>query len=260
MNILDTIIAHKRNELPGLKVRVPEEMLRKSVLFNRQCFSLIQKLNDNNSTGIIAEFKRKSPSKGFIHEHANIQEITKRYADGGASGLSVLTDEYFFGGYANDLKDARFNRIPILRKDFIIDQYQVCAAKAMGADVILLIAACLSPNEVEDLSGYAVSLGMEVLLELHDENELGHICKDTIMVGINNRSLKTFEVDINRSLHLSRLIPEGKIKIAESGINDPLLVHRFKKEGYRGFLIGENFMKSKVPGEAFDQFVRSLNI
>jgi indole-3-glycerol phosphate synthase len=172
--------------------------------------------------------------------------------------LSVLTDNEFFGGSTEDLVLARKNDIPILRKDFIIDPYQLFAAKAMGADVVLLIAACLSPAEVQALSGIAKGLGLEVLLELHGEEELGHICDAIDMVGINNRNLKTFEVDIQQSLKLGDRIPPGKVKIAESGIDSVNTIGMFKDAGFNGFLIGEKFMKEQDPGQAFKIFVESL--
>ncbi|MEP6710907.1 MAG: indole-3-glycerol phosphate synthase TrpC [Ferruginibacter sp.] len=258
MDILDKIIAYKREEVEVRKLLVPEEELMESIYFKRTALSLKQNLLKEDSTGIIAEFKRKSPSKGFINQHADVLQVTKEYTSFGASGLSVLTDAHFFGGNTEDLVAARVNNIPILRKDFIIDRYQILAAKAMGADVVLLIAACLSAEEVKELAAYAKQTGLEILLELHDESELQHICDDIDMVGINNRNLKTFEVDIKRSLQLSALIPAEKIKIAESGINDPETIKRFRDAGYKGFLIGETFMKQPHPGSAFKEFVTQV--
>jgi indole-3-glycerol phosphate synthase len=219
---------------------------------------LVENLTKENSTGIIAEFKRKSPSKGFIHEKADVVSITTGYTNGGAAGLSVLTDHDFFGGSTKDLMDARVNSIPILRKDFIVDAYQITEAKAMGADVILLIAACLTPAAVKSLASYAVSIGLEVLLELHGENELNHICDETILVGINNRNLKDFKVDIAASLHMSKLIPINKIKIAESGISSVDMIKMFRDAGFKGFLIGENFMKESDPVFAFNNFTKNI--
>ena len=260
MNILDKIIEHKRREVAERKLLRSEEDLRKQSYFDRTCFSLIEKLNEPANTGIIAEFKRKSPSKGFINEHANVVEVTAGYASAGAVCLSVLTDTDFFGGGTADLVAARVNQIPILRKDFVIDEYQIIEAKAMGADLILLIAACLSVEEVKKLSAFAVALGLEVLLELHDETELDHICDDTILVGVNNRNLKDFKVDINASLAMARRIPDTKIKIAESGISDPAMIKIFKEAGFRGFLIGETFMKESNPALAFDTFAKNINL
>jgi len=259
MNVLDKIIAHKREEIEVRKMMLPEEELKDCSHFHRTCFSLKQNLLSGNSTGIIAEFKRRSPSKGYINQHANAAAITKAYTQAGASGLSILTDHEFFGGNNEDLVTARENNIPILRKEFIIDRYQLTEAKAIGADVILLIAACLSIAQVQELAAYAKELQLEVLLELHEEAELNHICEEVDMVGINNRNLKTFEVNIQQAILLSKSIPEGKVKIAESGISIAATVQTFKEAGYKGFLIGENFMKAADPGQAFHNFVQELN-
>jgi indole-3-glycerol phosphate synthase len=209
-------------------------------------------------SGIIAEFKRRSPSRGVINDRVSVEDVTKAYAAAGASCLSVLTDEEFFGGTSDDLRAARVNSIPVLRKDFMVDEYQIVEAKAIGADVILLIAACLSPAEVRRLAKSARSLGLEVLLEIHSEEELGHICEETPVVGVNNRDLKTFTVDIERSIRLSRRIPAGKLLVAESGINDTATILHMKNAGFRGFLVGEHFMKEEDPGAAFAAFVGEL--
>jgi indole-3-glycerol phosphate synthase len=258
MNILETIIEHKKIEVAERKKVIPQKVLMETQQFNKKCFSLIESLTREGSTGIIAEFKRKSPSKGFINEHADVVAVTQGYTQAGASCLSVLTDTNFFGGSIEDLLAARINNIPILRKDFIIDEYQIAEAKAMGADVILLIAACLTPSEVQSLAKYAMAIGLEVLLELHDEIELSHICDETILVGINNRNLKDFKVDIDASLRMAKLISNDKIKIAESGISDVSMIHTFKNAGFKGFLIGEMFMKEANPALAFDNFVQNL--
>ena len=186
-------------------------------------------------------------------------KVTMAYTTHGASCLSVLTDSHFFGGNRDDLKKARVNNIPILRKDFMIDEYQVTEAKAMGADVILLIAACLTPARVKELAVFAKKLQLEVLLEIHTQEELQHICDETEIVGVNNRDLKTFTVDINRSIELSKQVPSNKIKIAESGINDVETICIFRQAGFKGFLIGENFMKQPDPTIAFAGFVQQLN-
>ncbi len=257
MNILDTIIAHKRTEVATRKAGTPAAVLEKQDGFNRKVLSLKEFLLNDARTGIIAEFKRRSPSKGLINGTASVVEVTSAYAKY-ASGLSVLTDENFFGGSTADLMAARVNQVPILRKDFIVDEYQILEARAMGADVILLIAACLSSEEVKRLATFATSLGLEVLLELHDEEELAHICDETVLVGINNRNLKTFKVDIERSLDMAQRIPDDRIKIAESGINAVENILLFRNNGFRGFLIGENFMKAENPAQAFDNFVQEL--
>jgi len=258
MNILDTIIESKKVEVKRQKALIPVAELETSIFFTRPTFSLKQSLLDANKTGIIAEFKRRSPSKGIINATADVVEVTRAYTDNGASCLSILTDEHFFGGTAEDLRKARVNNIPILRKDFIIDEYQITEARAMGADVILLIAACLTPARVAELAIFAKQLQLEVLLEIHTEEELQHICDATEIVGINNRDLKTFTVDINRSIELGKKIPADKIKIAESGINNIETICTFKTAGFKGFLIGENFMKEPEPTIAFADFVQQL--
>ncbi|HTB51747.1 MAG TPA: indole-3-glycerol phosphate synthase TrpC [Ferruginibacter sp.] len=258
MNILDKIIEQKRIEVAERKATASIDSLKKSAFFSRPVFSLKQFLLDSTKTGIIAEFKRKSPSKGIINDKVDVEDVTKAYTKFGASCLSVLTDEHFFGGSTQDLKRARVNHIPILRKDFIIDEYQIIEARAMGADVILLIAACLTPERVKALAVFAKQLQLEVLLEIHNEEELQHICDETEIVGVNNRDLKTFTVDINRSIELSKKIPADKIKIAESGIHDIETILIFKKAGFKGFLIGENFMKQPDPMIAFADFVNEL--
>jgi indole-3-glycerol phosphate synthase len=258
MDILEKIIEHKKSEVEKRKLAVSVSELRKSISFNRKTLSLKGSLEKETGTGIIAEFKRRSPSKGIINEKADVLDVTTAFAENGASALSVLTDEKFFGGNDNDLVRARINAIPILRKDFIVDEYQVIESKATGADVILLIAACLSPKEVKQLAGVAKSLGLEVLLELHDEEEQEHICDGIELVGINNRNLKTFEVNIEQSLKMAEMIPKSKIKIAESGINSVDDIELFRHNGFKGFLIGELFMKQADPAIAFAEFVHDL--
>ncbi|HVV03913.1 MAG TPA: indole-3-glycerol phosphate synthase TrpC [Puia sp.] len=258
MNILDKIIEHKRVEVAQRKEAVSIAALEKSPLFGRRVLSLRQFLTDPSRTGIIAEFKRRSPSKGVINDQVDVVTVTKAYAAAGASCLSVLTDETFFGGSSGDLQRARVIEIPILRKDFIIDEYQIIEAKAIGADVILLIAACLTPEEVQRLAEFARSLGLEVLLEIHNGEELEHICDATEIVGVNNRDLKTFTVDIQRSIDLSKRIPKDKLLIAESGISKIETILHMKDAGFTGFLIGENFMKEKDPGAAFGAFAAEL--
>lgn len=259
MNILDEIIARKQIEVATAKLNVPVKELRAGKFYNRIPFSLKQFLLNESKTGIIAEFKRQSPSKGIINAIADVAQVTTAYTTHGASCLSVLTDKYFFGGCADDLEKARVNNIPILRKDFMIDEYQLEEAKAMGADVILLIAACLTPQRVKELASLAKQLYLEVLLEIHTEDELDHICDDTEIIGVNNRNLKTFSVDINRSITLGEKIRIDKIKIAESGIHDVETICILRQAGFKGFLIGENFMKQPDPTIAFADFVKQLN-
>ena len=259
MNILDQIIESKKRSLGEKKDWYGIKKLEASPFFDRECESLVKRLNNAGTTGIIAEFKRKSPSKGIINDKAGIDGVVNDYENYGAAGISILTDEEYFGGFTEDLVKAReIVDIPLLRKDFIIDEYQVVEAKSMGADVILLIAACLTPAEVKRLAGLAKNLGLEVLLELHAEEELEHICDGIELIGINNRDLKTFEVDIERSLRMAKQIPADKTKVAESGISDVETIKRFKKAGFRGFLIGETFMKEEDPGKALERFVKKL--
>ena len=258
MNILEEIIEYKREEVKSKKSKVKMAELENRDLFSRPVLPLKDFLLDKSKTGIIAEFKRRSPSKGIINPDVDVIDVTKGYAKNGASCLSVLTDEHFFGGSDEDLIKARINKIPILRKDFIIDEYQLIEAKSIGADVILLIAACLTPAEVKRLAFFAKNLGLEVLLELHAEEELEHICDETDVIGINNRNLKTFDVDIERSLRMAEKIPLAKFKIAESGISSVENILLFKRHGFHGFLIGENFMKAPDPTIAFAEFVKQL--
>jgi indole-3-glycerol phosphate synthase len=259
MNILDRIIATKRVEVEQLKKEKPWQLLESAPLFMRTRLSLRQSIMDPGKTGIIAEFKKKSPSKGVINGNADVKDVTCAYTAAGASGLSVLTDTDYFGGSAADLQAARENEIPILRKDFIVDEYQIIEARAMGADVILLIAACLSVEEVRSLSAVARDLQLEVLLELHDESELDHMNAYTELVGINNRNLKTFEVDVQKSISMAERLGKTAVKIAESGINSPADVVNFRAHGFEGFLIGERFMREADPGLAFREFVQQIN-
>ena len=261
MNILDKIIEHKKKEVAERKKIRPVADLEELDFFRTKCDSLKRSLTGKNGTGIIAEFKRKSPSKGIINDTAEISDVLDAYATKGASGISILTDEKYFGGTLDDIYDHRAAiRTPVLRKDFIVDEYQIIESKAIGADVILLIAACLTPTEVNLLSHFAKSLGLEVLLELREENELEHICEDTELVGINNRNLKTFEVNIDQGLKMADKIPDNKIKIAESGIESVDDIIMFRENGFEGFLIGELFMKEKDPAIAFAEFVNALQL
>ncbi|MEN9685418.1 MAG: hypothetical protein RLZZ28_1204 [Bacteroidota bacterium] len=258
MNILDTIIARKKLEIAEKKKSVPVKELEKAKFFSSPTLSLCSFLQDVHKTGIIAEYKRKSPSRGIINDRATVEEVTKAYALHGASGISVLTDADFFGGSLDDLLAATINEVPLLRKDFMIDEYQLVEAKAYGAEVILLIAACLSSRELKTMAQTAKSLGLEVLLEIHNEDELGHICEEVDLVGVNNRNLKTFEVSIETSLGLINKIPKEKPAVAESGISNVDTIVTLRNAGFKGFLIGENFMKQASPSIAFADFVNQL--
>jgi indole-3-glycerol phosphate synthase len=259
-NILAEIVAHKQVEVAARKQQRSAEELQQTSAFERTPLSLRSFLQHPEKTGIIAEFKRRSPSKGLINGEVTVQQVTTAYTRYGASGLSVLTDEKYFGGSSDDLQQARsFNQIPILRKDFVIDEYQILEAKAIGADVILLIAECLDAAQVAHLSRFAHNLGLEVLLEVHSEAQLEKVTEHTHLVGVNNRDLITFQVDFNRSCELAPKIPADKIKVAESGINDPAAIVTLKAAGFQGFLIGEHFMKQEDPARAFGNFVQTLN-
>ena len=258
MNILDKIVAQKQIEVAARKLQTPVAVLEQMKYFSAVTLSLYSFLLDPTKTGIIAEYKRKSPSKGIINDKATVEEVTMAYAKYGASGISVLTDTDFFGGSLNDLLAATINELPLLRKDFMIDEYQLIEAKAHGAEVILLIAACLSPDKVKSMAATAKSLGLEVLLEIHNEQELEHICDSIDLVGVNNRNLKTFEVSIDTSLALIKQIPTNKLAIAESGISNVDTIVTLRQAGFKGFLIGENFMKQANPSIAFADFVHQL--
>ena len=257
-NILEHIVSYKRREVDQRKKESPVNLLEKHPFFIREIFSMKKFLLDEQRTGIIAEFKKKSPSKGIINDTATVEAVTSTYERLGASVISVLTDGPSFGGSSDDLRKARFNNLPILRKDFIVDDYQLVESRAIGADVILLIAACLRPDETKKLAVTAKQLGLEVLLEIHEEKELDHLCEEVDVVGINNRDLKTFSVDINRSIRLAEQLPLNKLRIAESGIREVETIMQLKSAGFNGFLIGEQFMKSPDPSIAFASFIDQL--
>jgi len=258
MHILDQIIARKKEEVATQKALVSEAILTQMPFYKADALSMSSFVTSPLKTGIIAEFKRKSPSKGIINNTATVTAVTAAYSSFGASGLSVLTDLDFFGGSLQDLTAARVHDTPILRKDFMVDPYQIIEAKAYGADVILLIAACLTPLAVKELATVAKDIGLEVLLEIHTKDELDHVCDGIDMVGINNRNLKTFEVDLAHSIALANMLPAHLPKIAESGISKVSTILELKKEGFDGFLIGENFMKTPDPAAAFEAFVADL--
>jgi len=257
-NILDTIIASKKVEVASRKLSTPIAVLEKTPAFERKCLSLKQNLLKSDS-GIISEFKRKSPSLGWIHQHADVVDVTSGYSGAGASGISILTDEEYFGGTPQDLIAARpFITCPVLRKDFVIDEYQLYEAKAMGADVILLIAAALTVQQTLELARKAHELGLEVLLEVHNAVELEHANDFVDMLGVNNRNLKTFEQTIQTSFDLAALIPDQFVKVSESGISKVETVKELRQVGYKGFLMGENFMKEVDPAEALSKFIKKL--
>ena len=265
-NILEKIVASKLVEVAERKKQITIAALEAMPLFAKKAYSLKSNLfdaknsNGSNKNGIIAEFKRQSPSKGIINALADVRAVTETYTQFGAAGVSVLTDGPYFGGSLADLSVAVQNTIPVLRKEFIIDEFQIIEAKAYGASVILLIASCLTPIETKQLATTAKALGMEVLLELHDASELEFICDEIDLVGINNRSLKSFEVNIEHSLNLKNLLPKGKLSIAESGIYDLDTFKLLKQEGFDGFLMGEFFMKQENPARAFEEFSKQIQL
>ena len=257
-NILATIVAQKLKEVATRKNEISITQLEAMPLFSKQTLSLKANLQKQHTTGIIAEFKRMSPSKGIMNDKASVKEVTAAYHAYGAAGISVLTDTEFFGGSLDDLSVAIQNDIPVLRKEFIIDEFQIIEAKAYGASVVLLIASCLTPAITQLFAAKSKALGLEVLLELHDETELEHICDEVDLVGINNRSLKSFEVNIEHSLALKNKLPKGKLSIAESGIYSVETYQLLKKEGFDGFLMGEYFMKEENPALAFEVFTKAI--
>lgn len=259
MSILDKITAEKVKEVSIKKSTLPIQSLEQSTYFKMPCVSFKDAIADKKKSGIIAEFKRQSPSKGIINNTADVEQTTVGYIEAGASALSVLTDKLFFGGDTADLLMARkVNAAPILRKDFVIDEYQIIEAKAIGADAVLLIAAVLDKQKVRSFASLAHKLGLQVLVEVHKEDELNVLCDDVDLVGVNNRNLKDFSVSIQTSINLSGKIPEGFIKISESGISKPENIIELKKYGYKGFLMGENFMKTENPAKACSNFMVQL--
>jgi indole-3-glycerol phosphate synthase len=261
MNILDKIVINKKKEVQAAKELTSSAQLETTDLFKRNTYSFREFLLAPDRTGIIAEFKRKSPSKGIINDKVSVTEVTTAYAAAGASALSVLTDHDFFMGDKPDLIEARLaNTIPVLRKDFMIDEYQVIEAKSLGADIILLIAAILTPAEIQTLASLAKSLGLNVLLEVHNLEELQRSINPNVdAIGVNNRNLADFTVSVETSFQLAEHIPAEFLKISESAISNTNTIKSLKQAGFNGFLIGENFMKEENPGAAIREFVKGLN-
>ncbi|MFK7907409.1 MAG: indole-3-glycerol phosphate synthase TrpC [Chitinophagales bacterium] len=258
MNILTMILHHKQLEVQGAKKQRNIKELQNSPYFNRTSTSM--KNSILKGSGIIAEIKRQSPSKGVINPNVIVEEVAKGYTQAGASAISVLTDSEFFGGSNAILSSVRAEvSTPLLRKEFIIDEYQIIEAKAIGADAILLIAAALEPNMLMALAQLAQSIGLEVLMEVHNKAELdSHLNPYLDMVGVNNRNLKTFEVSVQTSIDLVNEIPSDFVKISESGISHPETVKKLQGFGYTGFLIGEQFMKQESPSDACHQFIEQI--
>ena len=257
--ILDEIVAYKRKEIANRKSLTPTKLLEQSIYFDTPVVSLVDFLNRSDQEGIIAEFKRQSPSKGAINSYADVETVSIGYMQAGAAALSILTDTHFFGGKNEDLTLARkYNYAPILNKNFVIDEYQIIEAKSIGADAVLLIAECLTKKEINQLASLAKRIGLEVLLELHTADQLDKIDAHIDLVGVNNRNLKTFEVDIEQSLAIAEKIPTSLTKVAESGIRKPSTIIQMRQFGFKGFLIGELFMQEARPEEACLRFIQQL--
>ena len=257
-DILSGIIANKRFEVDIQKQAISIEQLEEGLHTLSPTRSMKQALA-SSPTGIIAEFKRRSPSKGWIKEEACPEAIIPAYAEAGAAALSILTDEKFFGGSLKDIRTARpLVQLPILRKDFIIDEYQLYQARIVGADAVLLIAAALQQDQCRKLAAKAHELGLEVLLEIHSAAELPYISEDIDMVGINNRNLGTFHTDVENSFQLAGQLPKEVLLISESGISDAETVKRLHRSGFRGFLIGETFMRTSSPGDTLREFITAI--
>lgn len=259
MDILEKIILHKKKEVAVEKKQFSIQDLEKSRYFNRKTISLQQRIQDPDSHGIITEFKRKSPSKGLINGHSKPEEVVPLYEQAGAAGISILTDQEFFGGSIHDILQVRsLVNIPILRKEFIVDEFQIIQAKSIGADAILLIAECLTKEEIAHFSQLAQGLDLEVLMEIHSEEMLEKINDNLNIIGVNNRNLKTFEVNIEQSMILFSKIPSKFAKISESGVSNIKEIHTLQNTGFEGFLIGENFMKTQNPGQTCINFIKSI--
>lgn len=261
MTILDHIIIDKIKEVELRKKAFPTSYWEQSPMFDRKGISLSQRLQVSPS-GIIAEHKRRSPSRDNINSSLSVHNVAQGYEKAGVCGMSVLTDQKYFGGSLEDLTAARaVCQLPLLRKEFIIDPYQLIEAKAHGADVILLVAAVLDRTQIKQLSETAQILGLEVLLEVHNREELDKaIIPSLDMLGVNNRNLKTFEVSLEISKQLAEHIPGDFVKVSESGISSTAAIQSLKPYGYQGFLIGENFMKTNTPGIAAAEFIKTLTL
>lgn len=256
-DILQTIVAHKRVEIARQQQTLSLDQLMRHVGTPGQSKSLKQTL-EHSATGIIAEFKRRSPSKGWIAPNADPAIVVPGYERAGAAGISVLTDLEFFGGSLEDLETVRpLTRLPILRKDFVIDPYQLFQAKLAGADTVLLIAAALTPDECSELARVAHQLNLEVLLEIHAEKELDYLNEHVDLIGVNNRNLGTFHTDVQNSFRLARKLPEELLWVSESGISQPDTIRELRNAGFRGFLVGERFMKNNDPALALSDFLHA---
>ncbi|MDZ4823346.1 MAG: indole-3-glycerol phosphate synthase TrpC [Flavobacteriales bacterium] len=260
MNKLEEIIACTRKRVTEQKEMYPEKLLEKSIYSNTPCVSLKKYLMRTDLHGIIAEFKRQSPSKGVLNNYAPVERTSMGYMQAGASALSILTEPQFFKGKNEDLTVARkFNYCPILRKDFTVSEYQIIEAKSIGADVVLLLASVLSKDEMKTFTSTAHSLALEVLVEIRGEEELENVPSDADIVGVNNRNLEDFSESIEQSIRMSEFIPKGFVKISESGIHEASTIVKLKQHGYRGFLIGGHFMQQARPEQACAQLIQELD-
>lgn len=258
-DMLDEIISYKKIEVADKKQLIPIKQLERIIEQDPKEHHSLKEALQCSDSGIISEFKRKSPSKGWINQEADAVSITTGYEKNGATALSVLTDSKFFGGILNDLREVRKSvSIPIMRKEFIIDEYQIYEASSVGADAILLIAACITKDESRHFTKLAHSLKMDVLLELHDEKEIDYISDSNLLIGINNRNLGTFVTDVEKSFKMINLLPREAVLVSESGISSPQLVKDLREAGYKGFLIGENFMKTANPGDSLGTFISQI--
>ena len=261
-DILSEIVANKKKELAREKEQLSLKELERQLLQKENIpFSSLKEALVNSVSGIIAEFKRRSPSKGWLHKDADVCQVTKTYEDSGASALSILTDQKHFGGTLTDLNVAVQNvKIPVMRKEFIIDEYQIYQAKLSGASAILLIAAAITKEETACFTKLADELQLDVLLELHDENETEYITPLNKLIGVNNRNLGSFVTDLQKSFRMAELLPKDSVWVSESGISDTNVVRELRDSGYRGFLIGEYFMKSGKPGETLKEFIQQITV
>ncbi|NLZ95552.1 MAG: indole-3-glycerol phosphate synthase TrpC [Bacteroidales bacterium] len=259
-DILREIIAHKRNEVDKQKKILHLKEIEKVIEMQQEAAPSLKEALLNSSHGIIAEFKRKSPSKSWMNQYADASVIPLQYEDSGAAALSILTNEKYFGGTVKDMQQTiASTSIPVLRKEFIVDEYQIYESKMHGAHAILLIAAALSPQQCKAFTKTALDLGLEVLLELHDETELDHISPLNNMIGVNNRNLGSFITDVGKSYQMIDQLPSEAVLISESGISDAKTIYELRQVGYRGFLIGENFMKTENPGRTLQQFIADIH-
>lgn len=258
-DVLSEIIAHKKVEVDKQKQLLSIKDIEKRIEAQVYTTLSLKESLLQSPHGIIAEFKRRSPSKLWINREADASAIPLQYEQNGAAALSILTDEVYFGGTIADLQQTiSLTNIPVLRKEFIVDEYQIYESKMLGAHAILLIASALTPQQCNDFTKTATNFGLDVLLELHDVSEIDHISPLNNMIGVNNRNLGSFVTDVEKSYQMIEHLPTETVLISESGISDAKTVHQLRQAGYRGFLIGENFMKAEDPGDSLKQFINNI--